>query len=255
VILPQFPPFPSPLAALQTAPSGVLFAVDVAEVLSHSKGVTLGVLIVLLILIVLCVFVMFYKLVHVSMAQSQSITFLEKFWESKRLDDIYRVAEQLKYSPIAQMFKAGYVELSKVKKAAAAAAQQQGGDASMHEKMGESDNVERALARARVSETTKLENLLPFLATNGSAAPFIGLFGTVWGIMEAFMDIAAKGKADLASVSGPIAEALIATAIALASAVPSVIAYNYFQRRLKVLGAEMSNFSNDFMNIVKRHFF
>ncbi|MBL8948559.1 MAG: MotA/TolQ/ExbB proton channel family protein [Myxococcales bacterium] len=188
------------------------------------------------------------------MAQAQSITFLDKFWDSKRLDDIYRVAEQLKYSPIAAMFRAGYIELSKVKKAAAAA-QQMGGDQSMHEKMGDSDNVERALARARTSEQTKLENLLPFLATTGSAAPFVGLFGTVWGIMEAFGAISASGKADLASVAGPISEALIATALSLASAVPAVIMYNYFQRRLKVLGAEMQNFGNDFTNIVKRHFF
>ena len=106
-----------------------------------------------------------------------------------------------------------------------------------------------------MSEQTKLENLLPFLATTGSAAPFIGLFGTVWGIMEAFLSIAAQGQAELGEVAQPIAEALVTTALALASAVPAVVAYNYFQRRLKVLGAEMSNFSNDYMNIVKRHFF
>ena len=91
--------------------------------------------------------------------------------------------------------------------------------------------------------------------TTGSAAPFIGLSGTVWGIMEAFLAIAAKGSAELGEVSQPIAEALVTTALALASAVPAVVAYNYFQRRLKVLNAEMANFSNDFMNIVKRHFF
>jgi biopolymer transport protein TolQ len=139
-----------------------------------------------------------------------------------------------------------------VKKSQAAA--QQNYD-TMHEKLGDADNVERALNRARLSEQTKLENLLPFLATNGSAAPFIGLFGTVWGIMEAFLNIAQAGKADLASVSQPIAEALITTALSLASAVPAVVCYNYFQRRLKVLGAEMTNFGSDFMNIVKRHFF
>jgi biopolymer transport protein TolQ len=228
--------------------------IDVIHLLYGARGVVLGVSIILTLFAVLTIFVTFYKLIHVSMAQAQSITFLDKFWDSKRLDDIYRVAEQLKYSPIAAMFRAGYIELSKVKKAAAAA-HQAGGDQSMHEKLGDSDNVERALARARTSEQTKLENLLPFLATIGSAAPFVGLFGTVWGIMEAFTAIAASGKADLAAVSGPIAEALIATAASLASAVPAVIMYNYFQRRIKVLGAEMQNFGNDYMNIVKRHFF
>ncbi|MCA9695026.1 MAG: MotA/TolQ/ExbB proton channel family protein, partial [Myxococcales bacterium] len=95
----------------------------------------------------------------------------------------------------------------------------------------------------------------PFLATVGAAAPFIGLFGTVWGIMEAFLNIAAEGHAELATVSQPIAEALITTALALASAIPAVVAFNYFNRRLKVLGSEMSTFANDYVNIVKRHFF
>jgi biopolymer transport protein TolQ len=219
------------------------------DYLLEAKGVVAGVIVVLLSLVVLTVFVTFYKLVHISQAQAQSIRFLEHFWESKRLDDIYRVAEQLKYSPIAAMFRAGYVELSKVKKTRDAAS------GAMHEKMDDSENVERAMQRARVAEQTKLENLLPFLATTGSAGPFIGLFGTVWGIMEAFIAIGKAGKADLASVSGPIAEALITTALSLAAAVPAVAAYNYFQRRLKVLGAEMSTFASDFMNIVKRHFF
>ena len=227
--------------------------VDLLGLLSASQGIVLGVVIILVLLIFLSAFVIFYKLVHISMAQAQSITFLDRFWDSKRLDDIYRVAEQLKRSPIAQMFRAGYVELSKVKKPQAG---QPGYDANtMHDRMGDADNVERALMRARTSEQTKLENLLPFLATTGSAAPFIGLFGTVWGIMEAFLSIAALGKAELGEVAQPIAEALVTTALALASAVPAVVAYNYFQRRLKVLGAEMSNFASDFMNIVKRHFF
>lgn len=236
------------------APPFLVGGVDLLGLLSASQGIVLGVVIILGLLIFLSAFVIFYKLVHISMAQAQSITFLDKFWDSKRLDDIYRVAEQLKRSPIAQMFRAGYVELSKVKKQPQAG--QPGYDANtMHDRMGDADNVERALIRARTSEQTKLENLLPFLATVGSAAPFIGLFGTVWGIMEAFLSIAALGKAELGEVAQPIAEALVTTALALASAVPAVVAYNYFQRRLKVLGAEMSNFASDFMNIVKRHFF
>jgi biopolymer transport protein TolQ len=240
------------------APQGPLLGeVELVGLLTATKGVIRAVVIILLLLVVLCVFVIFYKLVHVSQAQAQSITFLDRFWESKRLDEIYQVAEKLKRSPIAAMFRAGYIELSKVKRSTQGAGPGYGMEAqvSMHDRSDGAENVERALARARVSENTKLENLLPFLATNGSAAPFIGLFGTVWGVMEAFIAIADAGQADLASVSGPIAEALITTALSLASAVPAVVAYNYFQRRLKVLNAEMTNFSNDFMNIVKRHFF
>ena len=130
-----------------------------------------------------------------------------------------------------------------------------GGQGTMHDKMDGLENIERALQRARVSEMTKLENLLPFLATVGATAPFIGLFGTVWGIMDAFLAIAAAGQADLAGVSQPIAEALVTTALALASAIPAVVAFNYFNRRLKVLNAEMATFANDYLNIVKRHFF
>lgn len=227
----------------------LLAEIDVLHLMFGGKGAVLVVAYILTASSVLSLFVIFYKLVAISQAQSQSITFLDKFWESKRLDEIYRQAEGLKYSPLAAMFRAGYIELSKVKKG------QTPETGAMHEKMDGMENIERALARAKVSETTKLENLLPFLATVGSAAPFVGLFGTVWGIMEAFTKIAEEGKADLATVSGPIGEALIATAIALAAAIPAVVAYNYFNRRVKVLGSEMTTFGSDYLNILKRHFF
>jgi len=229
--------------------SPLLAEVDVYRLLFGSKGIILVVVLILISLVVLTFFVVFYKLIHVSQAQSQSISFLDRFWESKRLDDIYKATDKLTYSPLAAMFRAGYIELSKVKKKGEVEA------GTMHDKMDGIENIERALSRAKVSETTKLENLLPFLATVGSAAPFIGLFGTVWGIMEAFLNIAAAGKADLATVSQPIAEALVTTALALASAIPAVVAFNYFNRRLKVLGAEMQTFASDYLNIVKRHFF
>lgn len=229
----------------------LLAEIDIIHLLFGAKGLVLVVAYLLVASIFTTIFVILYKLIHLSQAQSQSITFLDRFWESKRLDDIYRVAEQLKYSPLAAMFRAGYIELSKVKKGGG----HQGPEGSMHDKMDGLENIERALARAKVSETTKLENLMPMLATIGSAAPFVGLLGTVWGIMEAFSAIAASGSADLATVSGPIAEALVATATSLMSAIPAVMAYNYFNRRIKVLGAEMTTFGSDYTNIIKRHFF
>lgn len=237
--------------ALSASLTPLLGKVDIYRLLFGSEGIILVVVLILIALVVLSFFVIFYKLIHVSQAQSQSINFLDRFWESKRLDDIYRVTDKLKYSPLAAMFRAGYVELSKVKKKD----KEEQAAGTMHDKMDGLENIERALQRARVSEMTKLENLLPFLATVAGAAPFIGLFGTVWGIMDAFLNIAAAGQADLATVSQPIAEALVTTALALASAIPAVVAFNYFNRRLKVLGAEMSTFSNDYLNIVKRHFF
>lgn len=225
----------------------ILADVDLVTLLSASKGIVLGVVLILLAMIVLCFFVICYKWIVISQAQSQSITFLDRFWTSKRLDEIYQVASQLRSSPLAQMFTAGYIELSKIKKG-------QTSD-SMHDKMNGTENIERALNRARVSEMTKLENMMPILATTGSAAPFIGLFGTVWGIMDAFLAIAKTGSAELGAIAQPIAEALVTTALALASAVPAVVFYNFFNRRLRVLSAEMQTFGSDYLNIVRRHFF
>jgi biopolymer transport protein TolQ len=125
----------------------------------------------------------------------------------------------------------------------------------MHDKMDGIENIERALARAKVSETTKLENLLPFLATVGSAAPFVGLFGTVWGIMEAFTKIAGGGQGRPGDGVRSDRRGADRHRAALAAAIPAVVAYNYFNRRVKVLGAEMQTFASDYLNIVKRHFF
>ena len=120
--------------------------------------------------------------------------------------------------------------------------------------LGLSDNLARSLRRAATVESTSLERSIPFLATTGSTAPFIGLFGTVWGILRAFQKIGITGQATLQVVGPDIAHALIATAVGLAAAIPAVMAYNFFVSRLKVLDTEMDNFSSDFLNIVKRHF-
>jgi biopolymer transport protein TolQ len=110
------------------------------------------------------------------------------------------------------------------------------------------------MRQASTSELTKLEKALGFLATTGSTTPFIGLFGTVWGIMDAFRGIGMRGSATLAVVAPGISEALIATAAGLAAAIPAVVAYNYYINRIKVLSSEMENFSSELLNILKRHF-
>jgi len=108
--------------------------------------------------------------------------------------------------------------------------------------------------RACGSETTKLEAALAFLATTGSASPFIGLFGTVWGIMDTFKGIGARGSATLAVVAPGISEALIATAAGLAAAIPAVIFYNYYLNRIKIMTLEMDNFASELLNIVERYY-
>jgi biopolymer transport protein TolQ len=114
------------------------------------------------------------------------------------------------------------------------------------------ENVKRTLRRAINTEMTRLTQMVPFLATTGNTTPFIGLFGTVWGIMHSFRSIGLKGSANLAVVAPGISEALIATAAGLAVAIPSVIAFNYFNQKIRVIESELQSFSADFLNIVER---
>jgi len=220
---------------------------DILSLVLQTSGMVMGVLILLIFFSLVSWYIIGYKFFYLYKAHAESETFLEEFWQSKRLDDIYQVAEGLKRSPISQVFKAGYVELSKIKS--------EEGAGSQSTLLGDMQSIERALSRAETSELTHLESMVPFLATTGSAAPFVGLFGTVWGIMNSFRSIGEQGAANLATVAPGIAEALIATAIGLMAAIPAVVAYNYFVRKIKVLHSEMETFSNDFLNITKRHFF
>lgn len=222
---------------------------DLLQLLLGASGVVRGVLFLLVCLSIIGWYVIGYKALYLNRAQGESLRFLEAFWQAKRLDAVYQEAEHKKRSPIAHMFKAGYVELSKLQNQKAQGERQE----AWHGE-GDLENIERALRRAATSEATVLESMVPFLATVGSAAPFIGLFGTVIGIIDAFHQIANQGSANLATVAPGIAEALGTTAVGLIAAVPAVMAYNYFARKIKVLGAEMDAFSNDFLNIVKRHF-
>jgi len=225
-------------------------SLNYVEMVTHGGPVVSGVLIILILSSLASWTIIFRKLLHLRRAQSESLQFLETFWRSKRLDSIYTASEQMPVSPVAQVFRAGYVELSKVTQS-----QPVPEEGSLHDQLGGFENVERALARAANAELTTLEQSIPFLGTTAAAAPFVGLFGTVWGIMGAFRDIYAAGNANLATVARPISEALIATAVGLFAAIPALVAYNAFNSRIRVLDNEMRNFSADFLNIIKRHIF
>jgi biopolymer transport protein TolQ len=203
------------------------------------------VLLILLGMSVSCWIIIINKLKALRQAERSSAQFLERFWKSRRIDQVYDQVDKFAGSPVAMVFKAGYTELAKL---SARDSQGQSGIAISGE-----DNLTRALRRARTVERTSLQRLTTFLATTGSTAPFIGLFGTVWGILRAFQKIDATGQATVATVGGDIAHALIATAVGLAAAIPAVIAFNFFNSRIRVLATEMDNFSDDFLNIVKRH--
>ena len=127
-----------------------------------------------------------------------------------------------------------------------------GGETTLRARFSGSENVERALRRAVNTEIAQLTQLTPFLATTGNTTPFIGLFGTVWGIMNSFHDIGQRGSASLAVVAPGISEALVATAAGLAAAIPAVIAFNYYTQRIRSIETELHSFSADFMNIVER---
>ena len=185
-------------------------------------------------------------------ANKESERFLEFFWKTKRFDAISTQLDRFPNSPLSLMFNEGYTELKKLMETGE---QQQVDDPSViSTDVGGIDNISRALRRATTSEITRLEKYTTFLATTGSTAPFIGLFGTVWGIMTAFKGIGETGSASLAVVAPGIAEALIATAIGLVAAIPAVMGYNHFQNKIRVVVAQMDNFSSEFLNIVQRSF-
>ena len=192
--------------------------------------------------------VTFYKLAQLRRARHQSERFVEIFWESKNLTQIHTSSLEFRQSPVAQVFRAGYQELLRLTRA------KRQGEGESDTELGGVANVERALRRATNQELTKLEKALTFLATTASTTPFIGLFGTVWGIMTAFRGLSTAQTSSIQAVAPGISEALIATAVGLAAAIPAVVAYNHFSREVRVLHADMENFSSEFLNIAERHF-
>ena len=146
-------------------------SLNYVEMVTHGGPVVSGVLIILVLSSLASWTIIFRKLLHLRRAQAESLQFLETFWRSKRLDSIYTASEQMPVSPVAQVFRAGYVELSKVTQA-----QPVPEEGSLHDQLGGFENVERALARAANAELTTLEQSIPFLGTTAAAAPFVGLF-------------------------------------------------------------------------------
>jgi len=172
--------------------------------------------------------------------------FARAFAEGKSMSALYEQAEKGEKSPLTEVFRAGYLELTRIQRERGEAPQ--GGRTAPFPV----ENVYRAMRKTTLEQVEGMEGLLPFLATTGSATPFIGLFGTVWGIMNAFSGIATTGNATLATVAPGIAEALVATAAGLAAAIPSVIAYNYFLTRIRTVHTRIDSFSSEFINFLER---
>jgi biopolymer transport protein TolQ len=210
---------------------------------------------VLLILILFSIAswgIILYKLWALSRAERQSTAFLDVFRRSSKFSEVQAVCKNLAESPLVGIFQAGYAELNTQLRQAPNPPSP--GVTAPRPTLRSLPALDRALLRASAVEVNKLESRVPFLATTASITPYIGLFGTVWGIMAAFQGIGQTGSTSLAVVAPGIADALIATAAGLFAAIPAVYFYNHLASRVKILTTEMDDFSLEFLNISERNF-
>ncbi|MFN3696076.1 MAG: protein TolQ [Pseudobdellovibrio sp.] len=217
---------------------------------------SLAVQIVILILIslsILCWGIAWTKYQQIKSVRNSNAEFDQLFWKSSSLDELSNKIDSFPSSSHARVFKAAYIEMKKI--AESPLLNKNHDNESEPPMLAGLDNLERAMRKAIENEMAELESKLTVLASTGSTGPFIGLFGTVWGIMNSFQKIAQTGSASLAAVAPGISEALITTAIGLAAAIPAVIIYNHFIGEVKKEEIQLNNFSSDFLNIVKRNFF
>ena len=182
------------------------------------------VLFILLLMSITSWGVMVLKWIVFKNASAQNRSFLKRFDQAKSLEDIEKAGKKFSESPAARLFFSSASAM----------------DAGI-------ESLSHSLEKSTNNEISRLERAIPYLATVGSTAPFIGLFGTVWGIMNSFRNIGSTGAANLAVVAPGIAEALIATAAGLAAAIPAVMAYNFFVQRLRIINLELETFSRDFI--------
>jgi len=232
-----------PLLAQSTAFSG-----GIGSLVSQSGWVARFVLLVLLVFSLVSWAIIIYKGMALHRAYAHSQTFLQIFRKSSKFSEVNAVCLQLRASPLVGVFQAGYVEVNQQVRGAAP------GAAAPRPTVRSLESLSRSLVRAATVEATRLERRLSFLATTASVCPFVGLFGTVWGIMTAFADIGRMGSANLVVVAPGIADALITTAMGLLAAIPAAVFFNFFSSRVRVLTSMMDDFALEFLNIVERNF-
>ncbi|HXV62225.1 MAG TPA: MotA/TolQ/ExbB proton channel family protein [Vicinamibacteria bacterium] len=228
--------------SIQTAPT-----LDPFALVAHSGPVSIAVLVILFIFSLVSWAIIFSKWTSLRRAESHSDAFLEIFRRSKKFSEVHAVCHQLRMSPLVGLFLSGYNELNYQLKP-------KGGREQREPRIQNLESVARSLVRATNAEVIKLERRLTFLATTGSSTPFIGLFGTVWGIMNAFQRIGAVQSANISVVAPGVSEALIATAAGLAAAIPAVIFYNYYLTWVKRLSIQMDDFALEYLSVIERNF-
>lgn len=226
---------------------------DIVSLIADASIVSQTVFAILVIFSIISWGIILDKLVSFARIQRQSTRFLEIFRRSTKFSEVQAVCRSLSQSPLVGLFQAGYAELNlqlrQTNPQTANPAANPG-----RPTLKTLGGIDRALLRASMVEVNKLERRVGFLATTASITPFIGLFGTVWGIMGAFIGIGRLGSTSLNVVAPGIAEALIATAAGLAAAIPAVYFYNLLTQRVKLFATQMDDFSLEFLNIVERNF-
>ena len=221
----------------------------ILNMIMGSGAVVKAVLILLIALSLWSWTITIAKILQFRKARSQSEQFSTKFWESRNLSKIDTETRTLLASPLSHVFVAGYKTLGELLEES-----KDGDEAVENARFGKMDILQNALKRAELKESERLEKGTTFLATVASAAPFIGLFGTVWGIMDAFQALGHVTSTSLQAVAPSISEALIATAIGLAAAIPAAVAYNFFVVSIKKFKDSMASFSSEFIGIAARFF-
>jgi biopolymer transport protein TolQ len=239
-------------SALFILAQSTAFSGGIRGLLSHVSGVAMGVLILLAVFSLVSWAIILYKGMALQRAYSQSKTFLDVFRKSTKFSEVNSVCVQLQASPLVGVFQAGYQEVNQ--QVRGTGKEEKPAGAAARPTVRSLESLSRALVRAATGEVTRLERRVTFLATTASVTPFIGLFGTVWGIMNAFEDIGRAGSSSLAVVAPGISEALVTTAMGLAAAIPAAFFFNLYNSRIKVLSSMMDDFALEFLNIVERNF-
>ncbi|MGO8693987.1 MAG: MotA/TolQ/ExbB proton channel family protein [Rectinemataceae bacterium] len=220
------------------------------QIVASYSPVIVGVVAILVFFSVGSWAIIIHKLIQLASLKRSTREFTDLFWEVKEFGAIDARLAGIRPGPLSTLFREGYREtehfLSRSEEAM--------GDGMLTADVGAIENISRSLRKVSSVEIAKIERDVGFLATAGATTPFIGLFGTVWGIMSAFRSIGQAGSTSLAIVAPGISEALITTAIGLAVAIPAVIGFNYVQGKIKLFVSEIDNFCYDFLNIVQKIF-
>jgi biopolymer transport protein TolQ len=243
-------------SSIQSVASTGPFKGTISQMISDMGLFPQIILLILLFLSVVSWAITFYKIVLFRKVNSETGRFLSLFRKRRSIPDIYLACVSIKRTPLSRMLEAGFKEWDELQKVSINPHRSR--EASVVDELESNKQKDRldvlrmTLERVGSEEINRLEKTIVFLATTGNISPFFGLLGTVWGIMDSFASIGVRGSASLAVVAPGIAEALIATIVGLAVAIPAVMAYNFFNNKLKVFSTQVDNFALEFLSAVKK---